>query len=146
MNILRDIRVDFADMTSEGSNVLIGTPGRLLDVLMRSKTVCASTLEVLVLDEADRLLDLGFETTLLSIIGRLPKQRRTGLFSATQAVGIKKLLNRVSVEIFTNFVFQPMSWTMVASSVFILFLVYHSICITMQLFICLTSSKIHSRE
>jgi ATP-dependent RNA helicase DDX55/SPB4 len=43
-------------------------------------------LEVLVLDEADRLLDMGFRVQLDAIMGRLPKQRRTGLFSATQTV------------------------------------------------------------
>jgi superfamily II DNA/RNA helicase len=44
-------------------------------------------LQVLVLDEADRLLDMGFRVQLDAIMGRLPKQRRTGLFSATQTVG-----------------------------------------------------------
>jgi ATP-dependent RNA helicase DDX55/SPB4 len=43
-------------------------------------------LEVLVLDEADRLLDMGFRQQLDAIMARLPKQRRTGLFSATQTV------------------------------------------------------------
>lgn len=42
------------------------------------------SLEVLVLDEADRLLDLGFKNSVNNILKRLPKQRRTGLFSATQ--------------------------------------------------------------
>lgn len=41
-------------------------------------------MEMLVLDEADRLLSMGFSVAITSIIGRLPKQRRTGLFSATQ--------------------------------------------------------------
>jgi ATP-dependent RNA helicase DDX55/SPB4 len=48
-------------------------------------------LEVLVLDEADRLLDLGFEQSINTILLRLPKQRRTGLFSATQTTRVREL-------------------------------------------------------
>lgn len=48
--------------------------------------------EILILDEADRLLDLGFSDSLLTIIKALPKQRRTGLFSATQTDEIEKLV------------------------------------------------------
>jgi ATP-dependent RNA helicase DDX55/SPB4 len=47
--------------------------------------------EVLVLDEADRLLDLGFQSTLNTILEVLPKQRRTGLFSATQTTEVENL-------------------------------------------------------
>lgn len=97
----RDIQVDFADLSTEGANVLIGTPGRLADILLRCTTLCITTVEMLILDEADRLLDLGFEATLLSIIRRLPKQRRTGLFSATQAV-------RPISDLLINFVLE---WT-----------------------------------
>ncbi|KAJ8245048.1 hypothetical protein GJAV_G00276180 [Gymnothorax javanicus] len=50
------------------------------------------TLDVLVLDEADRLLDMGFEASLNAILGFLPKQRRTGLFSATQTQELEKLV------------------------------------------------------
>jgi len=48
--------------------------------------------ELLVLDEADRLLDLGFEKTLNSILAHLPRQRRTGLFSATQTRQVELLM------------------------------------------------------
>jgi superfamily II DNA/RNA helicase len=48
--------------------------------------------ELLVLDEADRLLDMGFEITLNSILVRLPRQRRTGLFSATQTKEVQALV------------------------------------------------------
>ncbi|RFU30610.1 hypothetical protein B7463_g5741, partial [Scytalidium lignicola] len=71
-------------------NLLIGTPGRLLELLSSPHVQCPqSSFEVLVLDEADRLLDLGFKNDLQSILSRLPKQRRTGLFSASvsEAVG-----------------------------------------------------------
>ncbi len=59
-------------------------PGRLEDTLNRIKEFNTRHLEVLVLDEADRLLDMGFEKSINKILSRLPKQRRTGLFSATQ--------------------------------------------------------------
>lgn len=48
-------------------------------------------MQVLVLDEADRLLDMGFRTQLDAIMSRLPKQRRTGLFSATQTEAVQSL-------------------------------------------------------
>ena len=51
-----------------------------------------SGFEVLVLDEADRILDLGFESQLNGILSKLPKQRRTGLFSATQTSEMKELI------------------------------------------------------
>ncbi|KAH0839733.1 DEAD-domain-containing protein [Lanmaoa asiatica] len=65
--------------------LLLSTPGRVEEFLIgRGKTVVSvKELEVLVLDEADRLLDLGFQNTLTRIMTHLPKQRRTGLFSAT---------------------------------------------------------------
>ncbi|KAI1381228.1 ATP-dependent rRNA helicase spb4 [Hypoxylon crocopeplum] len=71
-------------------NVLISTPGRLVELLSSPHVHCPqSSFEVLVLDEADRLLDLGFKADLQKILSRLPKQRRTGLFSASvsEAVG-----------------------------------------------------------
>lgn len=71
-------------------NVLISTPGRLVELLSSPHVHCPqSSFEVLILDEADRLLDLGFKADLQRILSRLPKQRRTGLFSASvsEAVG-----------------------------------------------------------
>ncbi|XDG03134.1 hypothetical protein ABKA04_002749 [Annulohypoxylon sp. FPYF3050] len=71
-------------------NILISTPGRLVELLSSPHVHCPqSSFEVLVLDEADRLLDLGFKADLQKILSRLPKQRRTGLFSASvsEAVG-----------------------------------------------------------
>jgi ATP-dependent RNA helicase DDX55/SPB4 len=85
-----------------GADIVIGTPGRIEEFLLGKgrAVVNVKELEVLVLDEADRqaslvhqrpnviltsrrLLDLGFQTSLTRIITHLPKQRRTGLFSAT---------------------------------------------------------------
>ncbi|KAI0306497.1 DEAD-domain-containing protein [Multifurca ochricompacta] len=69
----------------KGSDIIIGTPGRVEEFLLGKGKAFISTkeLEMLVLDEADRLLDLGFQQSLTRILSRLPKQRRTGLFSAT---------------------------------------------------------------
>jgi ATP-dependent RNA helicase DDX55/SPB4 len=58
--------------------VLVGTPGRLADVMKRCGGIDLRRLEVLVLDEADRLLHMGFQQQLDYIMSRLPKQRRTG--------------------------------------------------------------------
>ena len=76
-------------MNSNGGNILVSTPGRLNDLLQRkdcSLSANVKAMEVLILDEADRLLSMGFETALNQIFAFLPKQRRTGLFSATQVV------------------------------------------------------------
>jgi ATP-dependent RNA helicase DDX55/SPB4 len=73
------------------SDIVIGTPGRVEDVLTRYDNIDVSELEVLILDESDVLLDMGFEVTLTSILSRLPRMRRTGLFSATNTSGVKKL-------------------------------------------------------
>jgi len=71
--------------------VLIATPGRLWDLIQRGSLVFRN-LEILVLDEADVLLDMGFQDTITSILAHLPKQRRTGLFSATQSAGVVELI------------------------------------------------------
>jgi ATP-dependent RNA helicase DDX55/SPB4 len=81
---------DLSDFLKNSPNILISTPGRLLELLSSPHVHCPqSSFEVLVLDEADRLLDLGFKDDLQKILARLPKQRRTGLFSASvsEAVG-----------------------------------------------------------
>ncbi|KAI5810282.1 ATP-dependent rRNA helicase spb4 [Peziza echinospora] len=85
--LLGGIRTPAADLKTflaHDPNILIGTPGRLNDLLSSPYVHCTTeSFKVLVLDEADRLLDLGFKDTLTKIIARLPKQRRTGLFSAS---------------------------------------------------------------
>lgn len=81
---------DLSHFLKNSPNLLISTPGRLLELLSSPHVHCpTSSFEVLVLDEADRLLDLGFKDDLQKILGKLPKQRRTGLFSASvsEAVG-----------------------------------------------------------
>ena len=66
------------------AQICIATPGRLIDHLERG-TAQLANLEVLVLDEADRMLDMGFKPQLTRILARVPKQRQTLLFSATMA-------------------------------------------------------------
>ncbi|WP_049622415.1 DEAD/DEAH box helicase [Frateuria defendens] len=73
-----------------GVDVVIATPGRLIDH-MQQRTVDLSGVEVLVLDEADRMLDMGFLPALKRVLAALPKQRQTLLFSATFAPPIKAL-------------------------------------------------------
>ncbi|WP_047243510.1 DEAD/DEAH box helicase [Chromobacterium subtsugae] len=73
-----------------GVEILIATPGRLLDHIQQ-KNVQLGKVEVLVLDEADRMLDMGFIQDIRKIMGLLPKERQTLLFSATFAPEIKRL-------------------------------------------------------
>ena len=72
-------------------NLLVCTPGRLLQHFDETVGFDASNMQVLVIDEADRILDLGFETSLSAIVSGMPKQRQTLLFSATQTRSIKAL-------------------------------------------------------
>jgi len=84
---------DIATFQQVHPDILIGTPGRLEDILSQKRGgVNVKELEVLVLDEADRLLDMGFAVSLNKIMSLLPKQRRTGLFSATMTDGLSELV------------------------------------------------------
>ncbi|KAF9957584.1 ATP-dependent rRNA helicase spb4 [Mortierella alpina] len=84
---------DIATFQQVHPDILIGTPGRLEDILSQKRSgVNVKELEVLVLDEADRLLDMGFSVSLNKIMSLLPKQRRTGLFSATMTDGLHELV------------------------------------------------------
>lgn len=73
-----------------GADILVATPGRLID-LMKQDAVHFDLLEYLVLDEADRMLDLGFEESLNELLTLLPKQRQTMMFSATYSDAVKSL-------------------------------------------------------
>ena len=75
---------------SKGVEVLVATPGRLLD-LMSNNYVVLDDVSHLVLDEADRLLDMGFVRDIKRIVSRLPKQRQSLLFSATMPREVEKL-------------------------------------------------------
>ncbi|MCW2899895.1 MAG: box helicase domain protein, partial [Streptosporangiaceae bacterium] len=81
------------DALREGVEVVVGTPGRLLD-LVRQKRLDLSEVSVLVLDEADRMLDLGFLPDIERIIELVPAERQTMLFSATMPGEIVTLSRR----------------------------------------------------
>jgi ATP-dependent RNA helicase RhlE len=74
----------------DGVDILVATPGRLLD-LVNQRIVSLGTVEILVLDEADRMLDMGFLRDINKILALLPKRRQNLLFSATFSKEIKKL-------------------------------------------------------
>lgn len=87
--------VDMAPQTAAlraGVEIVIATPGRLLDHVQQ-KTLNLSQTQILVMDEADRMLDMGFLPDLQRIINLLPKQRQNLMFSATFSPEIKKLAN-----------------------------------------------------
>jgi ATP-dependent RNA helicase DDX55/SPB4 len=103
----RPVAADLETFAKEGSDIVIGTPGRIEDILSRYSDLHMQELECLVLDEADVLLDMGFEVTLTGILSKLPKMRRTGLFSATKsastgggasAQSVKKLMARAGLR------------------------------------------------
>ncbi|GKY94682.1 ATP-dependent RNA helicase [Mayamaea pseudoterrestris] len=86
-----------ADKLSKGVNCIVATPGRLLDHLQNSKGFNVRNLLTLCMDEADRILEQGFEDDLRSILKLLPKERQTMLFSATQTKKVQDLV-RLSVN------------------------------------------------
>ena len=84
-----NIRTQLGDLR-RGAAVLIATPGRLLDLVERG-AVRLSTIEVLVLDEGDRMLDMGFLPAIRRVLSLLPARRQTLLFSATMSSSIEQL-------------------------------------------------------
>jgi ATP-dependent RNA helicase RhlE len=102
----------------KGIDILVATPGRLLDHLSQ-KTLSLKNIETLVLDEADRMLDMGFINDIKKVMKHLPAQRQNLLFSATYSNDIRKLSegilkNPVSVEVAT----RNMAAEMVEQSVY----------------------------
>ena len=83
-----------ADSLAHGAHIVVGTPGRLQDHLSR-KTLDVGSIKTLVLDEADRMLDMGFLDEITSIIKHTPSNRQTLLFSATYPNSIKKMCRAV---------------------------------------------------
>lgn len=75
-----------------GPNIIIGTPGRITD-LGRRRVINFQTLETIVLDEVDRMLDMGFINDIRSIINQTPKNRQTLFFSATVDKKVEMLIN-----------------------------------------------------
>src|SRR6185436_6175352 len=76
-----------------GAQVVAGTPGRVLDHLRRG-TLKVDKLRVLVLDEADEMLSMGFQEEIMNIIEQLPKERQTLLFSATIPPDIARIARK----------------------------------------------------
>ena len=76
------------------ADVLVATPGRLLD-LMEQGHIDLRDVEIFVLDEADRMLDMGFLPALKKIIAKLPKERQSLFFSATMPPNIRDLSERL---------------------------------------------------
>ncbi|TKW13560.2 hypothetical protein SEVIR_5G111400v4 [Setaria viridis] len=87
-----NINAELKRLEEEGANILVGTPGKLFDIMQREGTLDYKNVEqILILDEADRLLDMGFQKHINFILSKLPKLRRTGLFSATQTKAVADL-------------------------------------------------------
>ncbi len=74
----------------KGADIIVGTPGRLLDHFSR-QTIHLGQIKTLILDEADRMLDMGFADDILKLVSNLPKERQSLLFSATYPENIDKL-------------------------------------------------------
>jgi ATP-dependent RNA helicase DeaD len=80
-----------------GSQIVIGTPGRVIDHLERG-TMKLDQVKFVALDEADRMLDMGFRDDIRKILDSVPEQRQTAFFSATVSPAIRSLINRYSRE------------------------------------------------
>ncbi|GKS70169.1 ATP-dependent RNA helicase RhlE [Nitrosomonas sp. PY1] len=80
-----------------GVEILVATPGRLLDHIQQ-KNIALNKVEVFILDEADRMLDMGFMPDIKQVIQLLPNQRQNLMFSATFSEEIKKLANKILIE------------------------------------------------
>ncbi|KAK1902977.1 ATP-dependent RNA helicase DDX18 [Dissostichus eleginoides] len=86
-----------AQRLANGVNIVVATPGRLLDHLQNTPGFMYKNLQCLIIDEADRILEVGFEEELKQIIKLLPKKRQTMLFSATQTRKVEDLA-RISLK------------------------------------------------
>uniref|UniRef100_A0A803YHX0 ATP-dependent RNA helicase n=1 Tax=Meleagris gallopavo TaxID=9103 RepID=A0A803YHX0_MELGA len=86
-----------AQKLGNGINIIVATPGRLLDHMQNTPGFMYKNLQCLVIDEADRILEVGFEEEMKQIIKLLPKRRQTMLFSATQTRKVEDLA-RISLK------------------------------------------------
>lgn len=104
---IQSVQEDLQFFIDNSPCILVGTPGRVQDFLS-SPQVKTNSCEVVILDEADRLLDIGFLNVTVSLLKMLPKQRRTGLFSAT--------LSDAGSEIFKTGMTNPVKITVKSNS------------------------------
>ncbi len=81
----------------KGAHIVIGTPGRVLDHLEKG-TMKLDELKTIILDEADRMLDMGFTEEINAILDKMPAERQTVLFSATVPAGIKRLIKKFTQD------------------------------------------------
>ena len=81
----------------QGVDIVVATPGRLMD-LLNQRALTLNTVEILVLDEADRMLDMGFIHDIRKIIGMMPAKRQTLMFSATMPKSIQGLADRILTD------------------------------------------------
>jgi ATP-independent RNA helicase DbpA len=86
-----------ADSLEHGAHIIVGTPGRIEDHLGRG-TVKLDSLETFILDEADRMLEMGFQSAIENIIEQSPRERQTLLFSATFPAQIKSIAKHIMID------------------------------------------------
>jgi len=86
-----------AGSLEHGAHIIVGTPGRIQDHLDRG-TLALDAVNTLVLDEADRMLEMGFQSAIDAIIERVPARRQTLLFSATYPTQIQSIAKRIMIE------------------------------------------------
>jgi ATP-dependent RNA helicase DDX55/SPB4 len=103
----KKLQIDIDKLHLEIPNIIVATPGRLTD-LEEKINLSFKDLQILILDEADKMFELGFEMKVTSLIEKFPKQRRTGLFSATINSQIENLIkagmrNPIFIDIKVNF-------------------------------------------
>ncbi len=92
----KPIREQVTKLT-RGAEIVVGTPGRVIDLLARN-SLQLQNLKIVVLDEADRMLDIGFRPDIEKILRRCPTQRQTLLLSATVAPGVERLAKRYMID------------------------------------------------
>ncbi|WFB35039.1 DEAD/DEAH box helicase [Kiritimatiellota bacterium B12222] len=81
----------------KGAHIVIGTPGRVLDHLEKG-SLKLNELKTIILDEADRMLDMGFTEEINAILAKMPEERQTVLFSATVPPGIKRIIKKFTED------------------------------------------------
>jgi ATP-dependent RNA helicase DeaD len=89
-----------------GAQVVVGTPGRVLDLIRRGE-LHLERVETVILDEADRMLDMGFIVDVETILSRCPRQRQTALFSATMPYAILRICDRFMRRNATQITIRP---------------------------------------